>query len=49
VADDLDVDAPLPVVDAVDDQVVAPVGAVPPLELEPERSADPVGLVAGAP
>jgi hypothetical protein len=40
--DDLDEDPAVPVVDAVHDSVVTPVRAVPPLELEPKRSADPV-------
>jgi hypothetical protein len=41
-ADDLDVDPPMPVIDAVHDSVVTPMSAVPPLQLEPERSAHPV-------
>jgi hypothetical protein len=40
--DHLDIRPPMPVVDAIHDPVVTPVGAVPAFQLEPERSTDPV-------
>jgi hypothetical protein len=43
-------DTPAPVIDAVHDPVVAPVGAVHAFELEPERSSETRrGLLAGGP
>jgi hypothetical protein len=44
VFDGHDVDAAVLVVDAVDHPVAAPAGAVQPVEPEPERLADPVGV-----